>query len=312
MKKIFTLIALSSISFVSADPNDQSYSPGSYSDNSNYMQRNPYNSNGQQSNGFGYGQSSGYGQQSGYGQSGGYGQPSGYGQSGGYGQPSGFGQSRGYGQQQANGYDSQQQSPNGNDYQQQNKSSYFEWGAGGQRGATPGESSDEEIAKSVSNIVNPGWFSSGYQSVSFNVSNGVVTLKGAVESKDAKDTIEQKVKKIDGVKRIDNQITIASKASNSDDYSNDQLKDSEKKYPQDYAATNQDRQINTQIRSKLSGNWLSKNFDNLAIRVNNGVVTITGTVDNRNDLKTLNDRIKDLKSIEGVKSVDNQATSRNK
>lgn len=45
--------------------------------------------------------------------------------------------------------------------------------------------------------------------VSVETNDGVVTLTGTVPSKDESRYIERKVKAMDGVKRVDNQLTIS-------------------------------------------------------------------------------------------------------
>jgi len=93
-------------------------------------------------------------------------------------------------------------------------------------------------------------------------------------------------------------------------YSESQLKESEKKYPQDSAASFQDRQLNAKIRDKLSGGLFSKDYDKkIVLKTANGMVLITGTVDKDDDIQKVTDKVKD---IEGVKSVDNQLSVKNK
>lgn len=54
-----------------------------------------------------------------------------------------------------------------------------------------------------------GWLISGYEGqIKFDVSNGNVTLNGFVGSKWDKDEIENKVRHVEGVHSINNQITI--------------------------------------------------------------------------------------------------------
>jgi osmotically-inducible protein OsmY len=75
------------------------------------------------------------------------------------------------------------------------------------------------------------------------------------------------------------------------------------KYPQDSAATPQDRGINAKIRSKLKDGRQSKGFDSVTLKTSNGNVVVSGTVNSSDDLRKINDKVK---GIDGVKSVNNQ------
>jgi osmotically-inducible protein OsmY len=167
--------------------------------------------------------------------------------------------------------------------------------------------SDFEIGKRIHEKLNSGWFSKGFNGVSFRVINGDVILRGNVDTIDDKNKVEDSIRKIDGVKRINNQIRIFKEVS--DNYSDSQLQDSEKKYPQDSASSSQDRQLNAKIRDKLGSGWFSNGYENLLIRTANGVVTVSGSVDKDEDIQKINAQIKD---IEGVRSVNNDLNVRNK
>jgi osmotically-inducible protein OsmY len=171
--------------------------------------------------------------------------------------------------------------------------------------------SDPQISKRINDAVGPGWLSKGYPNVTFEVNNGNVTLSGTVNSLDDKKKIEDSVRKIDGVRQINNQITVnpSDKATSylrsfTNLADNDsKIRTAEENYPQDSAATDSDRLLNAEIRAKLKG-WFTNNYDGLSIITKNGVVTIIGTVDSADDLKKLNEKVKNIK---GVNSVNNQA-----
>jgi len=97
-------------------------------------------------------------------------------------------------------------------------------------------------------------------------------------------------------------------ANNRNSYSESQLQNFEKKYPQDSATSQQDRQINAKIRDKLNGGWFSKGYDALIIKTANGVVIISGTVDKDDDISNIKDKLKD---IEGIKSINAQLSAKN-
>lgn len=293
MKKLFILIALGSAALVSADQYYRSYENGSDC---------PYCNNGR-----------GYYQ----------GQPN----NGNYYQPNQRPTTQGYYQrddrndQRYNPYNSQQQSPQNQSYDQNQQ--YYQRQASqsydrgqqrnadnpyrSQQGDNQRTASDQEINKKIQDTLSSGWFSKGFQNVSFDVNNGYVNLRGSVDTLDNKNKVEDSVRKLDGVRQVSNQITIVKESP--DTYSDSQLQSSEKKYPQDTASNSQDRELNAQIRDKLNNGWFSRGYDTLVIRTANGVVIVSGTVDKLEDIQKIGDQIKD---IEGVRSINNQLTVKNR
>ncbi len=160
--------------------------------------------------------------------------------------------------------------------------------------------SDRQIGRDIRDAFN----TRDFKGINFEVKDGVVTLKGSVDTSSNKGRAEDAVKRIEGVKKVINQITVGKESFSGNDISDSKLQASEKKYPQDKAATNQDRQLNAKIRDKLSGGFLSKDYELLVIKTANGVVVITGTVDKEDDLQKINDK---LSTIDGIKRIDNQA-----
>lgn len=185
--------------------------------------------------------------------------------------------------------------------------------------------SDQEINNKLQDTLGAGWFSKGYENVNYQVNNGNVTLRGTVSKLEDKNKIEESVRKIEGVKQVNNQIVVSEANQNqnrnqfqnanqntnqrANDYSDTQLRDSEKKYPQDFAANPQDRQLNARIRDKLGSGWFSRGYDALIIRTTNGLVIITGSVENPDDAKKVTDRIRE---IEGVRGISNQLNIKNR
>lgn len=168
---------------------------------------------------------------------------------------------------------------------------------------------DQDIRNQINDTLSSGWFSKGFDGVKFEVNNGNVLLRGTVDTIDNKNKIEQSVRKIDGVRQVNNQIVTTKGMVSNSTYSEPNLQNSEAKFPQDKAATDQDRVINAKIREKLNGGWLSKGFDALVIRTANGIVVITGSVDTPADVQKVNEHVR---SVEGVKSVNNQVNVKGK
>lgn len=75
--------------------------------------------------------------------------------------------------------------------------------------------SDREIAKKIRSKIGDGWFTKGYGDFSIDVNNGAVTLRGTLDKAEDKAKITDIVRKIDGVKSVNNQLVEAgSRTSN--------------------------------------------------------------------------------------------------
>lgn len=68
--------------------------------------------------------------------------------------------------------------------------------------------SDQELAKRIRDKLAAGWFTKGYENVSVQVRDGVVTLTGSVKSQSDKDKIEKEVRELEGVKTFNSQIKV--------------------------------------------------------------------------------------------------------
>lgn len=171
--------------------------------------------------------------------------------------------------------------------------------------------SDQDISKKIHDAIGSGWFSKGYENVSFEVYNGNVLLKGSVDTLEDKKKVEDEVRKIDGVRQINNQISVNPKKLAYNQIANNasKIKEYEAKFPNDRAASDSDRALNALIRDKLNGGWFSSGYLTIVLNTSNGVVTVSGIVDNYDDIQKIT---KDIQKIDGVKSVNNRLTSKNK
>lgn len=66
---------------------------------------------------------------------------------------------------------------------------------------------------------------------------------------------------------------------------------------------NSDQKISQKIQNILKGGFFSKSYDRVSYAVNNGNVTLNGSVDNDSDKKNINKKVQD---IDGVRNVQNQ------
>jgi len=67
---------------------------------------------------------------------------------------------------------------------------------------------DQDVTNKISAVLNSDQFSNGFQDVTFDVTDGNVVLKGSVDTLKNKNSIEESVKKIEGVKTVDNQVKL--------------------------------------------------------------------------------------------------------
>lgn len=168
--------------------------------------------------------------------------------------------------------------------------------------------SDQTISKDIRDVLTPSMMSKGYPNVRFEVRNGVINLSGSVYSQDDKKNIEDKVRKITGVKYIDNQITLIDKETGYHDNSydaeaNSKVKESKENYPQDMGYSNADKKLNAKIREKISDGWITQSYEEIILKTSNGVVIIQGVVGSKDDIDKIN---QELKNIDGIKTVNNQ------
>lgn len=69
---------------------------------------------------------------------------------------------------------------------------------------------DKELEKSVTAAIKGSWFSKSFPNVTVGVNNGRVLLTGTVKTEQDKVALENKVKSVNGVQGITNQVTIES------------------------------------------------------------------------------------------------------
>lgn len=168
--------------------------------------------------------------------------------------------------------------------------------------------SDQTISKNIRDVLSAGMMSKGYPNVRFEVRNGAIKLSGSVYSEADKKNIEEKVRKINGIRHIDNQITLIDKETgyHEDSYdteSSSAVKEAKKNYPQDIGNSEADKKLNTKIREKISDGSITQSYEEIILKTRNGIVVIQGFVDSKDDIDAINKKLKD---IDGIRSVNNQ------
>ena len=174
--------------------------------------------------------------------------------------------------------------------------------------------SDTEVSKKVNDTIKAGWMSQGYPNVTFEVNNGTVTLKGTVKSMDDKNKLEEAIRKVDGVKQIDNQVSVVpekqtsynDKATSEWNQTGNSSGTNAVYYSrQDTAQSQSDADISKKVNDSIKPGMLSQGYPNVTSEVNNGIVTLNGTVKSIDEKNKLEDTIR---KIDGVKQIINQIT----
>ncbi|MEC8232283.1 MAG: BON domain-containing protein [Pseudomonadota bacterium] len=109
--------------------------------------------------------------------------------------------------------------------------------------------------------------------INTDVSNGNVVLTGKVDNSVEKKLAEELVSNIDGVKSVDNKLTVVAKA----DMDSDMSEDMEEAYDEGTSELT-DAKIATVIKTRLLMDTDISGFD-IDVDVENGNVTLTGDVD---------------------------------
>ena len=115
--------------------------------------------------------------------------------------------------------------------------------------------------------------------IEVSVDNGVATLKGMVDS-DAEKAEASRLASVSGIVGIDNRLEVGSSG---------------------LAQAVSDSAVTASIKEKLEANEMNR-FDGVAVTSHNGVVTLTGSVQNEQAMKKVVDIAHDA---DGVTRVDN-------
>lgn len=135
--------------------------------------------------------------------------------------------------------------------------------------------------------------------------DGDVTLRGIVDTEQARNTIINRVKQIPGVNSVENQIQVRSNEASVKRQNNTRFAretDNFNNRNQNFA--NSDQELEQRIRIVLRNDPnLSAPAQSITIRVNDGFVTISGWANTEQERLAIGNRIRQLS---GVNRVDNQ------
>lgn len=161
---------------------------------------------------------------------------------------------------------------------------------------SPDQKADQQLAVSIKNelLKEP---TNKFVGVSVTAHNGYVTLRGSVPTQKDKDALEHRVSNMDGVRNVNNQLTIQN-ANPNDSVAQSPLQE----IPEEVAAD--DQSITSRIQQALQAAFAGK-YNNVSITVSRGYITLKGSVPSQEEKENLEQLIR---SIFGVKGVTNQIT----
>lgn len=127
------------------------------------------------------------------------------------------------------GYNQGQSCPGGNcpanqgGFQGQPQGNYFQDNRSfdGQRDSrNQAPLNDRDLEKKIRDDLRGGWFTKGYEQVSVNVQNGIVTLRGFVISFEDKEALESKIRNYDGVRQVNSRLSVKQQQQQGSDQTN--------------------------------------------------------------------------------------------
>lgn len=141
--------------------------------------------------------------------------------------------------------------------------------------------------------------------VNVDTLNGIVTLKGEVPTQQEKDAAAQVAGKIEGVKRVENQLTVNPATAGTGLPTGNEMKEQVKDAASQVAQEVKNEATDTVLQGTLKARLVAAGYSNIAVRVNRGEATLTG------ETATDKDRIAIeaiVSKVSGVTKTINQTT----
>jgi osmotically-inducible protein OsmY len=139
--------------------------------------------------------------------------------------------------------------------------------------------------------------------VNVDTLNGVVTLKGEVPTQQEKEAAASAARKVDGVKRIDNQIIVNPATAGTGVPSGTEVKEATKEAVGNVAQEVAKETGEALLISKIKARLLAAGYGKVAVDINQGEATLKGEVATDKD-RTAVEAI--VQKVEGVTRINNQ------
>lgn len=135
--------------------------------------------------------------------------------------------------------------------------------------------------------------------------NGDVTLKGEVPAQEEKDAAEQVAGKVEGVRSVNNQITVNPAAAGSGLPTGNEMKQRAEKAVGNVEQGVKKGAAEAFLRGEIKARLVAAGYGNVAVGVEQGVATLRGEVAGEKDRIAVEAIVE---KMEGVKTVNNQLT----
>lgn len=164
--------------------------------------------------------------------------------------------------------------------------------------------SDKLIQHRIDDALKNNYLKKNYTTVSTRVYNGNVTISGSVDSEEDRQDVVSRIENVKGVRNVNDQMQVGASTNQigmGNDYQNQTSEADQSSTLADMTATAvTDQDLQKLVDDTLKGNYVRKNFDNVVGTVSNGVVTISGSVDNEKERQEIRDRLQKIKGITNI------------
>ncbi len=161
------------------------------------------------------------------------------------------------------------------------------------RSAEPFSAATDNVIKTqINDILNSGMLSGDMDTVTFDVSNGMVSIKGTVPTAQDRTLLEDAIKSIAGVKALDSSLQVQDNDTASTTFTF--------AVGQDTATSAADKELNAKIRDSAGDSQFWSRYKNVTFNTSNGIVILEGTVPSE---AAQQDLINAISGIDGVTKV---------
>lgn len=179
-------------------------------------------------------------------------------------------------------------------YQDMSKNNQLSDNSSSSSTATSNTKSAETLLQNkVYDTLKNNYLRKNYNDVNVTLFNGTATLSGFVESDEDRHEVESRVRAVDGIVNVNDQIQIRPSSQQMDSYTSKDVNNVVHE------------ELQNKVDSALKNNYVKKNYPTVSTEVFNGIVTLSGSVESDRDRQEIKDRI--LK-IKGVRSIQDNLT----
>jgi osmotically-inducible protein OsmY len=135
--------------------------------------------------------------------------------------------------------------------------------------------------------------------------NGAVTLSGEVPTQEEKDAAEQVAQKVEGVRSVNNHITVNPAAAGTGVPSGNEMKEKAGKAVGDVGEQMKKEATEAILQGKIKTRLVAAGYGGISVGVEQGVATLQGNVPSQRDRDAVETIVANM---QGVKQVNSQVT----